>query len=230
MKNRRSTLLYLAVAITVFSSGQVAADWLGGSFGIADVHHTAEYLAKAGSGGQKDLANATDGGIATLPAAPAERQVYNIGGASATSQPPAGDGSASLEPADFSGRWSFAMVEDEMRSLDLAIYQRGEIVFGKGFFGPTGAQEGSSSSEDRGIDSMIDWLNQPASAGSSASQSAASGTVAGDELKLDVVTIDTIVLYRFDLSVVGDIATGIYTAYGSDGSAWSGNVTGSRIV
>ncbi|MCR3883082.1 MAG: hypothetical protein NUK54_01755 [Methanothrix sp.] len=229
MKNSKSTLLYLAVAITIFSTGQVAADWLAGNLGIADVHHTAEYLAKAGSGGQKDAANASDGGIATLPAAPAERQVYNIGGTSATAQPPAGDGSASLEPSDFSGRWSFALVEDAVRSFDLALYQRGEIVFGKGVLGPSGASTGSGSSEDRGIDSMIDWLNLPPSAGSSASQGAASGTVAGDEMKLDLVTLDSIALYRFDLSLVGDIATGIYTAYGSDGSTWSGNVTGSKI-
>ncbi|MDF0591525.1 hypothetical protein [Candidatus Methanocrinis natronophilus] len=222
MKNRRSTLLYLAVAITVFTSGQVAADWLGGGFGIADVHHTAEYLAKAGSGGEKTTLNTTDGGLATLPATPADKEVYPIGKVATES--------GALEPSDFSGRWSLSLTEETGRSMELVIYQRGELVFGKGVLEASEGPEASGSSEDRGIESMVDWLNRPPGAKSSASEAAASGTVSGRSMKLDLVTLDSVALYRFDLDLTGNGISGGYTAYGSDGSTWQGTVTGSRIV
>ena len=225
MTNGKSTLLYLAVVISVLSAGQVSADWLGGNLGIADVHYTAEYLAKAGSsGGQNSIVNSTDGGIATLPTVPSDKEVYAIG--SAGSAPTA---ETTRQPSDFSGRWSFEMVEDTARSLDLVLYQRGDLVFGRGVLGTSDGSAGSGSSGDRGIESMIDWLNPPPSAKSSASEAAASGTVVGGSMKLDVVSLDSVALYRFDLALAGDLVVGGYIALGSDGSAWSGNVTGSRI-
>jgi hypothetical protein len=47
-------------------------------------------------------------------------------------------------------------------------------------------------------------------------------------MKLDLVSLDSITLYRLDLSLTGDLARGSYSAYGSDGSTWNGTVTGSR--
>ena len=75
---------------------------------------------------------------------------------------------------------------------------------------------------------MIDWLNQPPSGLSSASQAAASGTVVGDGLVLDLVSLDSVSLYRFDLTLTGNLVSGSYSAYGTDGSNWSGTVSGSR--
>jgi hypothetical protein len=228
MTNFKSALLYIAVLTSFVFAAQAADDeWLSGSMAIADVHHTAEYISKVGSASENDATVVkTEGGIATIPNETDNREVYSIGGTGAAAQPPDME---TAEPSDFSGRWSFAMVESTTRSLDLALYQRGDLIFGKGVIGPSdGTATASASSEDLGIESMIDWLNQPASALGSASQAAASGTVTGDEMKLDLVSLDSITLYRLDLSLTGDLARGSYSAYGSDGSTWNGTVTGSR--
>jgi hypothetical protein len=230
MTNCKTALLSLAVLMSIVSAAQADDDdWLGGVPGIADIQHTGEYIAKVGSASANNTTiDNTEGGIATIPEAPAKKEVYNIGGTGATAQtPPAAETTSPSEPSDFSGRWSFAMAETTTRSLDLALYQTGDLVFGKGVIGPS---DGSSaaSSEDRGIESMIDWLNRPASGLDSASQAAASGTVVGNEMKLDLVSLDSIALYRFDLSLTGDLVSGSYSAYGSDGSTWNGTVTGSR--
>lgn len=224
MTNVKSTLLYMAVLISIALSGQAADDWLVGVPAISDIHHTGEYLSKVAGSDQNKIVNSTDGGIATLPTVPSDKEVYAIG--SAGSAPTA---EATRQPSDFSGRWSFEMVEDTARSLDLVLYQRGDLVFGRGVLGTSDGSAGSGSSGDRGIESMIDWLNQPPSAKNSASEAAASGTVVGGSMKLDVVSLDSVALYRFDLALAGDLVAGGYTAFGSDGSAWSGNVTGSRI-
>ncbi len=230
MINCKSALLSLAVLIAFVST--TAGDWLGNELAISDVHHTAEYLAKAGSSDQKKtITNSTDDGLAALPPAAAEREVYNIGGTVTTAQPPATEAAEPSGPSDFSGRWSFAMAESTTRSLNLAFYQTGDLVFGKGILGSSdGSAAGAASSGDQGIESMIDWLNQPPSGIDSASQAAASGTVTGNDLKLDLVSLDSIALYRFDLSLTGDLVSGSYAAYGSDGSTWSGTVTGSRTA
>ena len=225
MTNVKSTLIDMAVLISIGFSGQAADDWLVGVPRISDIHHTGEYLSKAGSADGKTVLNATDGGIATLPAVPSQREVYAIGGGG-----PALTVEGNRQPSDFSGRWSFDMVEDTARSLDLVLYQRVDLVFGRGVLGTSDGRAGSGSPEDRGIESMIDWLNQPPSAKSSASEAAASGTVVGGSMRLDVVSLDSVALYRFDLILTEDQVAGGYIAYGSDGSSWSGNVTGSRIL
>ncbi len=230
MTNFKSALLCLAVLIAFVSTA--AGDWLGNELEISDIHHTAEYISKAGSTSTSNttVENA-EGSIADIPDAPAKREVYSISGTGAVAQPPAEETAEPSEPSDFSGRWSFAMAESTTRSLDLALYQTGDLVFGKGVIGSaegSATTAASASSEDRGIESMIDWLNQPASALGSVSQAAASGTVVGSNLKLDLVSLESIALYRFELSLTGDLVSGSYSAYGSDGSTWSGTVTGSR--
>jgi len=232
MTNCKLALLSLAIFIYFVSAAQADDDdWLGGGMAISDVHHTGEYISKVGSASANNTTtSSTDGGISTLPTAPAKKEVYSIGGTGTTAQtPPAVETASSSEPSDYSGRWSFAMAESTSRSLDLALYQTGGLVFGKGVLGPSdGSAADAESSEDLGIESMVDWLNRPPSGLDSASQAAASGTVIGNGLKLDLVSLDSIALYRFDLSLTGDLVTGSYAAYGSDGSIWSGTVTGSR--
>jgi len=232
MTNCKLALLSLAflMSVALVATAEEDADWLVPGLSIADVDHTAEYISKAGSASANNTTvDKTDGGIATIPEAAADREVYSIGGTGATAQPPVAETAASSEPSDFSGRWSFAMAESTTRSLDLALYQRADLVFGKGVLGPSDdSAAGASASEDLGIESMIDWLNRPASGLDSTSQAAASGTVVGNELSLDLVSLDSIALYRFDLSLTGDLVSGSYSAYGSDGSTWNGTVTGSR--
>ncbi len=233
MTNVKTALLSLAflMAVVFAATAEEEPDWLVPGLGIADVHHTSEYLAKAGSAGVGNDNNTTIDGTDGIANLPASRDVYAIGGSATTAQPPAEETAASSEPSDFSGRWSLAMEEGTTRSLELALRQTGDLVFGKGVMGPSdGEAAGAASSEDLGIESMIDWLNQPASALGTASQAAASGTVVGNGLKLDLVSLESIALYRFDLTLTGDLVSGGYTAYGSDGSTWSGTVTGSRAA
>jgi hypothetical protein len=232
MTNCKLALLSLAflMSVALVATAEEDADWLVPGLSIADVDHTAEYISKVGSASANNTTvDKTDDGIATIPEAAADREVYSIGGTGTTAQPPVAETAAPSEPSDFSGRWSFAMAESTTRSLDLALYQRADLVFGKGVLGPSDdSAADASASEDLGIESMIDWLNRPASGLDSASQAAASGTVVGNELSLDLVSLDSIALYRFDLSLTGNLVSGSYSAYGSDGSTWSGTVTGSR--
>ena len=230
MNNWKLALLYLTIFTSFVSAGQANLDWLGGSMTISDVEHTAGYLAKVGSdSGNDTTANSTDDGIATIPAASEKEDVYVIGGTGSAAATDLGE--TGTEPSNFSGKWSLTMTDTKTRSLDLALYQTEELVFGRGVLGSSdGSASGEASSEDLGIESMINWLDQPPSALESASQAAASGTAVGDGLKLDLVSFDSIALYRFDLSLNGNLVSGSYSAYGSDGSDWSGNVTGSRTA
>lgn len=223
------SLAFLTIFVFTATADDDGEDWLVPGLAIADVHHTADYISRTGSASTDNdtTIENTEGGIANPPEASASREVYAIGGSTATVQLPAEETKAPSEPSDFAGRWSFAMDEGTVRSLELALRQTGDLVFGKGVMGPSdGEAAEAASSEDRGIESMIDWMNQPASALGTASQAAASGTVVGNEMKLDVVSLDSITLYRFDLTLTGDLVSGGYTAYGSDGSTWSGTVTG----
>lgn len=230
MNNWKLALLYLTICTSFASAAQTYPDWLGGSMTISDVEHTAGYLAKVGSdSGNDTTVNSTDDGIATIPTASDKEDVYVIGGTGSAAATDLGENDQ--EPSNFSGKWSLTMTDTKTRSLDLALYQTEELVFGRGILGSSdGSASDEGSSEDLGIESMINWLDQPPSALESASQAAASGTVVGDGLKLDLVSFDSIALYRFDLSLTGDLVSGSYSAYGSDGSDWSGNVTGSRTA
>lgn len=224
--NGKRALLSLVIFTSILSAGQANQDWLGGwSMSIADVNNTAEYIEKVGkSQANNTTLSPTDDGIATMPTAGVRKEVYAIGTATGTTAP-----ADAPEPSNFSGRWSLAVTESTTRTLDLALHQTGDLVFGKGVLGPAGGSDApGSSSGDRGIESMIDWLNQPPSGLSSASQAAASGTVVGDRLVLDLVSLDSVSLYRFDLALTGNLVSGSYSAYGTDGSNWSGTVSGSR--
>ncbi|HPJ29781.1 MAG TPA: hypothetical protein PLZ42_00135 [Methanothrix sp.] len=233
MNNCKLALLSLAIFTSIISSGQANLDWLGGDMTISDVDHTAGYLAKVA---ETDANNTTvdpvDDNITTILSPSAKNGVYAIGG----TRPIAAMDPGEVEPeTNFSGEWSLTMIESNTRSLWLVLHQKEQIVFGRGILGSSdgsAADQSSSqaSSEDRGIESMMDWLDQPPSSPKSASQAAASGTVVGDRLELDLVSIGPIALYRFDLSLSGDLVSGNYSAYGSDGSSWSGTASGSRTA
>jgi len=156
MINCKLALLSLVVLIS-FVTTAAAEDWLGNELQISDIHHTAAYLSKTGGASENDTnVDGTDGGIAALPTAKADREVYNIGGTETTAQPPLADTANAAEPSDYSGRWSIAVAEETSRSLDLALYQRGDLVFGKGVMGTSDSSAaGAASSEDRGIGSMM---------------------------------------------------------------------------
>jgi hypothetical protein len=57
---------------------------------------------------------------------------------------------------------------------------------------------------------------------------AASGTLTGSELNLDLVTLGKVNLYRLTLMVSGESATGNYTAYSPSSSTSTGTTKGTR--
>ncbi len=223
-------ILSLAIFTSFVSAGQTNWDWLGGDMTISDVDHTAGYLERVGDSSESNnTVNSTDDGNATIPVPSAKDGVYNIGRAGSGSATDLGE--AAPDVSNFSGEWSLTMTDNTTRSLDLVLHQKENIVFGRGILGSSDSSASDQpSSEDMGIESMTDWLYQPPSTLGSASQAAASGTVVGDRLKLDLVSIGSIALYRFDLSRSGDLVSGNYSAFESDGSTWFGTASGSRAA
>ena len=55
---------------------------------------------------------------------------------------------------------------------------------------------------------------------------AASGTIAGDRLNLDLVSLEKVNLYRISMTVNGDSATGSYTAFNPSSASTTGTANG----
>ncbi len=73
---------------------------------------------------------------------------------------------------------------------------------------------------------MIDWMDEPPAALGASSPLTASGTVVGDVLDLDLVSVEEFTLYRLHVTVNEGSIFGSYEGYGSDGTTWSGSVAG----
>jgi hypothetical protein len=99
---------------------------------------------------------------------------------------------------DLSGSWTMSL--DDGRDLDLMLYQNGKAVFGTG------------SMEDGNATSLV----------------AASGSLAGDKLNLDIVSFGSINLYRLTLIQSGDSIVGSYSAIQPSGTPTSGSASASR--
>jgi len=56
----------------------------------------------------------------------------------------------------------------------------------------------------------------------------ASGDLSGNKLKLDMVTLGSVGLYRLALTPSGDELSGSYNEYGTSGAPISGTASGSR--
>jgi hypothetical protein len=88
-----------------------------------------------------------------------------------------------------------------MRTAVLTLFQSGDAVYGSG-----------NVKLDANTTTMA----------------AASGTLAGSELNLDLVTLGKVNLYRLTLMVSGESATGNYTAYSPSSSTSTGTAKGTR--
>ena len=97
-----------------------------------------------------------------------------------------------------SGEWSFDLRDSKTRELALALFQSKDAIFGSG--------------------TMND--------GTSTLAVSASGSVEGDTLNLDVVSQDTISLYRLSLIMNGESMSGDYRAFAAGGDAWTGIANG----
>ena len=59
---------------------------------------------------------------------------------------------------------------------------------------------------------------------------AASGTVKGDQVNMDIVSLGKVGLYRISMTVSGDSATGSYTAFSPGLPSLTGTAKGLRLM
>jgi len=59
---------------------------------------------------------------------------------------------------------------------------------------------------------------------------AASGTVTGDQVNLDIVSLGKVSLYRISMTVSGDAATGSYPAFSPGLPPSIGTAKGAKVV
>jgi len=146
---------------------------------------------------------------------------------------------AEASPASVAGSWSLILMDaasGQTRLVNLEMNQIDGVVFGRGSTsegdeGEFDEEAESRPTEDRGIESMIWWLEQePEPIGQTLEARSpsigASGRVSGTSLSLDLVFLDDDVLYSLDLAVVGGSISGSYLAYDSLGRVRSGSCYG----
>ena len=105
---------------------------------------------------------------------------------------------SSASVSNASGEWSFELRDSKTRQLGLALFQSEDAIFGSG--------------------TMND--------GTSTLVVSASGSVEGNTLNLDVVSQETINLYRLALIMNGESMSGDYRAFAAAGDAWTGIANG----
>ncbi len=102
-------------------------------------------------------------------------------------------------PAGFAGSWRLDLKDSTERSVVLSLAQSGGVVYGKG--------------------SMI--------SGGQTQDVAATGTVDGDKLYMDIVSMGSVGLYKLSLSQSGSALVGSYDAFSPSAQPWTGIATGS---
>ncbi len=121
----------------------------------------------------------------------------NTSNATDTELPP-----AKLEVANAGGSWYFTLNDSVERDLNLAIFQKGNDVFGSGKI-----KEGNNTQDVT-----------------------VSGAVADATLELKLVTSNPIVQYKLNLNLSGDYATGEYQAFSTSGDSWTGSAEGEKTA
>ncbi|MEA2044962.1 MAG: hypothetical protein U9N48_00305 [Euryarchaeota archaeon] len=218
-----------------FGACAVAEDSLGiEGLRIVSTEHTEKYLVKNDAlGATNATSNATsnatgdDGGIAQDVNASMQDDIFVIGGKTGMSPDvPAGE---EIALTSVSGHWILRLTDGETRRADLVLHQINDVVFGCGNIAAGTEDEESAktaATHDEGIKSMIDWMDEPPAALGVSSPLTASGTVVGDMLDLDLVSVEEFTLYRLHVTVNDGSILGSYEGYGSDGTTWSGSVAG----
>ena len=105
--------------------------------------------------------------------------------------------------ATISGRWSMELNYGAPPKASLNLFQNEDVIYGTG---------------DIVLDSKTSL------------EVAASGTLIGDKLNLDMVSLGNVSLYRASMTVIGNSASGTYTAYRPNASPISHTITGIRFV
>ena len=105
--------------------------------------------------------------------------------------------------ASLAGSWSFTLNDSVQRDLALTLFQKGSDLFGAGKI-----REGNNT------------LDVTASGSSQKNETA----------ELDITTVSTITLYKLNLNLNGDMATGEYQASSASGESWKGSVEGQKTA
>ena len=109
----------------------------------------------------------------------------------------------SSELAIVSGSWSLDLNDSASRKAILTIFQNGDVVYGTG---------------NLNLDANTTMI------------ASASGTVTGDQVNLDIVSLGKVSLYRIVMTINGDSATGSYTAFSPGLPPSTGTAKGLRLV
>ncbi|MGA9100160.1 MAG: hypothetical protein WB392_14650 [Methanotrichaceae archaeon] len=104
---------------------------------------------------------------------------------------------AEVENVNATGTWSLDLLGEPTRHIDLSITQNKDAIMGYGAI----------------------------SGGNGTQRVTASGSLSGDKIVLTVMPINSLDLYKLDLSI-DPHTSGTYTAYSASGDTWSGDVTG----
>ncbi|HOV82168.1 MAG TPA: hypothetical protein PLQ01_05765 [Methanothrix sp.] len=104
--------------------------------------------------------------------------------------------------ATVGGSWSFLLNDTDEKEMALSLFQKDGDVFGAGKM----------------------------RAGNSTVDVAASGTVSGSRLELNLVSLGTIRLYKLDLDLSGEAAAGQLLAISTSGESWTGEAEGQKTA
>ena len=105
----------------------------------------------------------------------------------------------SSEPTSVSGSWSLVLSDSASRTAALTLFQNGDAVYGTG---------------NINLDTNTTMM------------AAASGTITGDKLNLDLVSLGKVNLYRISMTLNGDSATGSYTSLNPSSASTTGTAKG----
>jgi hypothetical protein len=109
------------------------------------------------------------------------------------------------QPAALSlaGSWSFTLNDSVQRDLALTLFQKGSDLFGAGKI-----REGNNT-----LDVTVSGSSQK-----------------NETAELDITTVSTITLYKLNLNLNGDTATGDYQASSASGQSWTGSAEGQKTA
>jgi len=120
-----------------------------------------------------------------------------------TSELPPSQTTSVSAPASLGGSWSLTLNDSVLRDLALTLFQTDSNLFGAGKI-----REGNNTPDVT-----------------------VSGMVRTDEtVQLDVTTANPISLYKLNLTLNGDMASGEYQAFSPSGDSWKGTVEGQKMA
>lgn len=102
-----------------------------------------------------------------------------------------------------SGSWSLDLNDSASRKAIITLFQNGDAVYGTG---------------NLDLDANTTMM------------AAASGTVTGDQVNLDIVSLGKVSLYRISMTANGDSATGSYTAFSPGSAPTPGTMEGEKLA